>query len=274
MEEAAGVKEAMKTFYASEASEHASEAWLAEGGTARVPESRAAHYFIDRKVEEAVALAALGPESRVIEVGSSFGHMSFLLAQRFREVVAVDLSPESIELARRRAARYGVANLRFEVADAENLEAHPSGAFDGAFSFSTLRFCPQPERAAGELFRVVRDGGRAVVDVPNRSCPWYGPLKRVFGITPHIHDRLYSAAEIRRLLERTGFGRVRCKHILFTTKRVPAGLLAISRGMDTVLEAVPGVRALSGIIMAVGTKPAPDPGRVRSGAQETRASGG
>jgi SAM-dependent methyltransferase len=250
----ADVKEAMKGFYASEAAERAGDAWLAEGGSARVPESRASHYFIDRKVETALALAGLTPDAQVIEVGSSFGHMSFLLAERFREVVALDLSPESIDLARRRAAHYGVRNIRFEVGDAEDLGAYASGSFDAAFAFSTLRFCPHPERAASEIHRVVRAGGRAVIDVPNRLCPWYGPIKQMMKIDPHVHDRLFSAGELRHLMERAGFERVHSRSILFTTKRVPGGLLPLFKAADVVLEALPGVRSLAGIVMAVGTK--------------------
>src|SRR5689334_5564018 len=121
----------MRTYYALEAGHHASEEWLALGGSARVPESPASFYFIDRKVQTAVAMAGLPRASRVLEVGCSFGHMTFLLAQHFREVVAVDLSPESIDLGRRRAERYGVDNVRFEVADAERLERFASDSFDG-----------------------------------------------------------------------------------------------------------------------------------------------
>jgi SAM-dependent methyltransferase len=248
------VKQAMREFYAQEATDRDTDAWLEAGGSARVPETPASHYFIDRKVNEALRLARLDARSRVLEVGSSFGHMTFLLAPRFREVVAIDLSPESIELARRRAARYGVTNVRFEVGDAERLTDITPQGFDGIFVFSTLRFCPRPERVLAELMKAVRPGGRVVVDVPNRDCPWYGPLKAGLGIEPHIHDRLYSAREIRRMMEAAGFRDVAVRHILFTSKRVPAALLPLFRGADFVLERIPGVRSTSGIVMAAGSK--------------------
>ncbi len=248
------VKEAMRAFYASEASERAAEAWIAEGGSARVPESRSAHYFIDRKVEEALRLARLDRENRVLEIGCSFGHMTFLLAERFREVVAVDLSRESIELGRRRAQHYGIRNVRFQEADAEDLALFGPEEFGGVFAFSTLRFCPSPERALREMQRVLATGGRVVVDVPNKNCPWYGPLKHFMGIQPHIHDRLFAAAEIRRLLEEAGFSRVLSKHILFTTKRLPAAALPVFRTLDRALEATPAIRTLSGIVVAAGCK--------------------
>jgi len=251
------VKRDMRTFYAAEAADRDSETWLRAGGSARVPESKASHYFIDRKVAEAVALAGAGGDSRVLEIGCSWGHMTFLLAERFREVVAVDLSAESVELARRRAAFYGVRNVDFQQADAEQLERFDDDTFDCVFAFSTLRFCPDPGRTLAEAFRTLRPGGAAAVDVPNRSCPWYGPLKRLFGISRHIHDRLYTAGEIRRGLEQAGFVGVRSKHILFTTKRVPDAALPAFRVLDSLLEGLPGIRQWSGIIMAAGRKPGP-----------------
>jgi len=256
MERPAEIKDALRGFYAAEAGDRDSEAWLREGGTARVPESPAAHYFIDRKVETAIAMAGAPGASRVLEVGSSFGHMSFLLAERFREVVAVDLSAESIALASRRARHYGVSNLKFLEADAERLEMFRTGEFDVVFAFSTLRFCPHPEAALAETFRVLAPGGRAVVDVPNRRSPWYGPIKRVIGVEPHIHDRLYERSELEALMRATGFTDVRARHILFTSKRVPAPLLPAFRLLDRALEPLPGVRELSGIVMAAGRKPA------------------
>ena len=256
MDRPADIKQALRGFYAVEAGDRDSEAWLREGGTARVPEPPAAHYFIDRKVATAVAMTGALRDSRVLEVGCSFGHMSFLLAQRFREVVAVDLSGESIALASRRAQHYRVSNVRFLEADAERLEAFGPGEFDAVFAFSTLRFCPHPETALAEMFRVLAPGARAAVDVPNRRSPWYGPIKRWMRVEPHIHDRLYVRRELEALMRGAGFTEVQARQILFTSKRVPTPVLPAFKLLDRVLEPLPGIRDLSGIIMAAGRKPA------------------
>jgi len=253
MSEAETVKTAMKEFYRAEAADRETEAWIRSGGSARIPEPGASHYFIDRKVSEAIALSKLGADHRVLEVGSSWGHMTFLLAARFREVVAIDLSPESVDLARRRARHYGVGNVTFLEGDAEKLDFE-GGSFDGVFSFSTLRFCPHPAAAAAEMFRVLAPGGRAVVDGPNRNCPWYVSIKRAAGIDPHIHDRLYARAELEQLLRTAGFRDIVSKHILFTTKRMPSAAVPVCRVMDRVLEATPGIRDLAGIVMSAGSR--------------------
>jgi ubiquinone/menaquinone biosynthesis C-methylase UbiE len=247
-------KDALKDFYAAEARERDTAAWLEAGGSARVPENRASHYFLDRKVETALHLADAPSSSRVLEVGSSFGHQTFLLAQRYAHVTAVDLSPESIELATRRAQRWNVANVHFAVADAEHLTAYGDAVFDVVFSFSTLRFCNDPVQALREMRRVLKPGGVAVVDFPNANCPWYGPMKKQLGITPHIHDRLTTLAEARAMMTSAGFANVRHRQILFTSKRVPDAALPLFKMLDAVGEHTPGIRGLSGIVMVSGAK--------------------
>jgi hypothetical protein len=104
------------------------------------------------------------------------------------------------------------------------------------------------------LHRVVRPGGVVVADFPNLRCPWYGPLKRALAIDPHIHDRLYTAAEGVALMRAAGFTGVRHRHLLFTSKRISDGMLPLFRCADAVLERLPGVRGLSGIIAVRGER--------------------
>ena len=247
-------KDALRGFYASEAKDRDTAAWLEEGGSARVPENRASHYFLDRKVAAAIRMAGVPPTARVLEVGCSFGHQSFLFTRHFAHVTAVDLSPESIDLARRRATRWDVGNVRFEVADAEHLDLFTAASFDAVFCFSTLRFCPRPEAALKEFARVARPGAPVVADFPNADCPWYGPLKRSLQIEGHIHDRLFTARESEALLRSAGLGTIATRHLLFTSKRVPGGLLPFFRVADAVGERLPGIRGLAGIVMARGVR--------------------
>lgn len=248
------VRDDIRDFYRSEAEERASEEWLAAGGTARVPESRAAHYFVDRKVDAALEASGLPATADVLEVGSSFGQMTFLLADRFRAVTAVDLSADAVDLTRRRAERYGVDNVTVEVSDAEHLP-FADGAFDAAFSWSVLRYVPHPERALSEMHRVLRPGGRLAVDFPNKYCPWFGPVKAILRIKPHVHDRLFSATEVRRMAIDAGFADVRTRPMLFTTRRLPDGLLPAARVTDALLERTPGLRQLAAVILVTGRKP-------------------
>jgi ubiquinone/menaquinone biosynthesis C-methylase UbiE len=242
--------------YEGEASELDNAAWLSAGGSARVPESKASHYYIDRKVTEALKLAGASAshESRVLEIGCSFGHMTSLLAARFKHLTAVDLSTSSISVAEKRLKRYGITNVSFVVDDAESLAKLPDGAFDVVFSFSTVRFCPNPQAALNSIHKKLRRGGIAIVDFPNRYSPWHGGIKRLFGIDPHIHDTLYTRPKAVQLFTNAGFKVDGVKELLFTTKRLPAILLPLSKAVDFTFERLGPLRHLAGIIMVKGVK--------------------
>ncbi len=248
------IKNDLQQFYKSEASRRDSEEWVRSGDSARVPESKSAHYFVDRKVDQAVQMAAASSDASVLEVGCSFGQMTFLLTRRFRQVTAVDLSPESIDLVRRRAEYHHVENLRLQQADAEDLSVLQSNQFDAAFSFSVLRYVPHPEKGVKEIHRVLKPGARAVIDFPNKYSPWFGPMKKILGIKSHIHDKLFSAGEVVDMMKQAGFTDIQATHLLFTTRRLPVRLLPLFKVVDRVLEAIPGVRNLAAIIMVSGRK--------------------
>ena len=79
-------------------------------------------------------------------------------ARRGCEVIATDYVDELLAQARRRAEAEGLA-LTTRVADAEDLP-FADGTFDTVLSTFGVMFTPNPERAAGELLRVCRPGGR------------------------------------------------------------------------------------------------------------------
>jgi len=70
----------------------------------------------------------------------------------------MDLAPESIEHARRRAEAEGM-EITFEVGDAEDL-SYPDASFDVVLSTIGVMFCPNQEKAASELLRVCKPGGK------------------------------------------------------------------------------------------------------------------
>jgi ubiquinone/menaquinone biosynthesis C-methylase UbiE len=251
------VKEAIIRKYDEEAWERNTPAWIEKGGTERVPEPPAAHYFIDKKVNQALHMCggAAREDASVLEVGCSFGHMTSLLAHRFRNVTAVDISPASIDVAEKRLARYGVRNVRFVVDDAESLSKLADNSFDLVLSFSTVRFCPHPERAAQSIYRILKPGGTAVIDFPNRHSPWHFLIKRAAGIDRHIHDTLYSVPEAVELFRGAGFEVGEVKRFLFTTKRLPSGALPVFKTVEYALERIPFASRLAGIIMIRGRKP-------------------
>jgi ubiquinone/menaquinone biosynthesis C-methylase UbiE len=110
-------------------------------------------------VGESLAEAAdIRSGERVLDVAAGNGNASLAAARRFARVTATDYVPHLLEKAAARARAEGL-EMAFEVADAEQLP-FPDGSFDVSLSTFGAMFTPEHERAAGELLRVTRSGGR------------------------------------------------------------------------------------------------------------------
>ncbi len=104
---------------------------------------------------EAVDLSA---GSNVLDVAAGNGNAALAAARRGCVVTATDYVDTLLEGAQRRAAADGVP-LKTQVADAEALP-FDDDAFDAVLSTFGVMFTPDHERAASELVRVCRPGGR------------------------------------------------------------------------------------------------------------------
>jgi SAM-dependent methyltransferase len=95
---------------------------------------------------------------RVLDVAAGNGNASLAAARRGCDVTATDYVTELLEGTARRAAANNLA-IATQFADAENLP-FDDASFDAALSTFGVMFVPNPSRAAAELLRVVRPGGR------------------------------------------------------------------------------------------------------------------
>jgi SAM-dependent methyltransferase len=95
---------------------------------------------------------------RVLDVAAGNGNASLAAARRGCEVTAADYVEALLGHTRLRAEADGL-RLATRVADAEDLP-FDDGTFDAVLSTFGVMFTPNPERAAGELLRVCRPGGR------------------------------------------------------------------------------------------------------------------
>lgn len=105
-----------------------------------------------------VEAAGVRRGERVLDVAAGSGNAAVPAALTGAEVVASDLTPELFDAGRAYAAAQGV-RLTWEEGDAEALP-YPDGSFDVVLSCVGVMFAPHHERAADELVRVCRPGGR------------------------------------------------------------------------------------------------------------------
>src|SRR5215471_16585943 len=116
------------------------------------------------------AAADVAPHDRVLDIGCGTGQTTRDAARAAVDgsALGVDLSGQMIGLARRLAAGQGIANARFEQADAQ-IHPFPAGSFDVVISRTGTMFFGDPTAAFANIARSLRPGGRLVLLV------WQGP---------------------------------------------------------------------------------------------------
>src|SRR5438034_1903183 len=95
---------------------------------------------------------------RVLDVATGSGNAALAAARRGCEVVGIDYVPALLQRGRIRAAAEHL-DVRFVEGDVEDLP-FPDASFDAVISIYGVMFAPDHRRAAAELARVCRPGGR------------------------------------------------------------------------------------------------------------------
>jgi SAM-dependent methyltransferase len=105
-------------------------------------------------------LDSLAPRAgeRWLDVACGTGAVAFRAAEAGADVTGIDLAPAMIETAKR-LAREEHVDVVLQVGDAENL-SFDDGSFDVVTSGFGVMFCPDERKAAAELARVTKSGGR------------------------------------------------------------------------------------------------------------------
>ena len=102
--------------------------------------------------------------SLVLDVGCGGGAFSNALAQMKRSVIALDIRkdwPRKIESS----------SLERICADAHHLPLR-EGSVDCVLSLSLLEHLENPLKCMEELYRVLRNGGTAIIQIPNLQYPF------------------------------------------------------------------------------------------------------
>jgi ubiquinone/menaquinone biosynthesis C-methylase UbiE len=147
----------------------------------------------------------------VLDVAAGNGNVSLAAARRWCQVVSTDYVPALLDRARARATADGLA-IEFREADAEQL-GFADGTFDAVVSTFGVMFTPDHHKAASEMLRVCRSGGK--IGLANWTPdgfigqifktlgkylpPPAGALSpALWGTRPHLEDLFAAAAaEIR-----------------------------------------------------------------------------
>jgi ubiquinone/menaquinone biosynthesis C-methylase UbiE len=108
--------------------------------------------------EQLCEAADLQPLQKVLDVATGSGNAALAAARRECDVIGVDYVDELLEEARKRAAVEKL-QIQFLRGDAENL-LFPDNSFDVVTSTFGVMFAPRQDKAAQELLRVCKPGGK------------------------------------------------------------------------------------------------------------------
>ena len=145
-----------------------------------------------------VTRAAAGDSvPRLLDLGCGTGALAALVLEGVpgARLSCVDLSPEMVEVARKRLGDRADVLL----CDAERLPFR-DGSFDVVWCNDSFHHYPDPERAAFQAWRVLAPGGTFII-----GDAWQPALARAImnAWMPHSKEgdvRIYSEAELRRIL--------------------------------------------------------------------------
>jgi trans-aconitate methyltransferase len=193
--------------------------------------------FVADMGEPVVALLALLPGERILDLGCGDGRLTERLAATGADVVGVDASPAMVEAARRRGL-----DARVMSADALAFDAE----FDAVFSNATLHWVLEPAKAIAGVYGALKPSGRFVAELGGAGNVAHicEALAEVLGRRGHRFQALSpwyfpTLAEYSELLRAAGF-RIETIGLHDKPTRLPGDIADwLSLFASNILEALP-----------------------------------
>jgi ubiquinone/menaquinone biosynthesis C-methylase UbiE len=154
-------------------------------------EVEARKYFVESHIPK-FAEFEKWKNKKVLEIGCGIGTDTINFAKAGAQVTAVELSKESIAIAQKRVEIYGLNNVKFYLADAENLSSFvPIEKYDLIYSFGVIHHTPNPEKAISEIKKYMGENSILKLMLYHRNC-W----KVMWMILKYSHGTFWKMNEL------------------------------------------------------------------------------
>jgi ubiquinone/menaquinone biosynthesis C-methylase UbiE len=155
--------------------------------------------------------AVLSPNQKVLEMGCGTGIISLGIAPFVESVVATDISPRMVAVAKSKAERASITNVEFRVHDGYALP-YDDQAFDVILLFNVLHFVKEPTALLHEAHRLLKLSGYLVsatdcyaepVPLSFRIGLGIQRLLNLIGVIPFMG--YYKKQDLHQLFEQCAF---------------------------------------------------------------------
>lgn len=190
---------------------------------------------------------------KVLEIGCGTGLFTAELAQSNNNIIAIDVSPTLLALAR---TRVGNSNVSFVEADAHNT-LFSDNSFDWVVGSSTLHHL-KIVPALKEIYRLLKSGGGLIFTEPNMLNPQIALERNIPLIRRLAHNSPDETAFFRwslsRQLRQSGFQEVNIAPFDFMHPAIPQIFLPLVSRALRGLEAVPLLKEIAGSLIIKAIK--------------------
>jgi 2-polyprenyl-3-methyl-5-hydroxy-6-metoxy-1,4-benzoquinol methylase len=198
--------------------------------------------------------AKLQAGQRVMEVGCGTGLFTEMIAASQASILAVDVSPELIELAKQR--NLPPEQVEFRVMRFEDGAA--DGPFDAIVGSSVLHHLDMV-MAIRRIYELLKPGGVMVFAEPNMLNPQVWAERNIPTIRKRNHVSEDETAIVRwtlaKQLSETGFTNISIRNTDWLHPATPRALMPLVKGLSYVLEALPLIREFSGSVLIYAERP-------------------
>jgi predicted SAM-dependent methyltransferase len=169
-----------------------------------------AHLYLIHRARHVMVRRLLPAANDIIDLGGINAPLVDMgYVHPFRRMTLVDLAPGDRHPMYREIAfaERGVAQVAVHEGDMTRLDAFPDASFDLAWSGQSIEHVDKSAgvRMCAEVFRVLRPGGMFCLDTPNRAVTAIHTRDVGGGFIHPEHKHEYRVAEMRQLLQETGF---------------------------------------------------------------------
>jgi ubiquinone/menaquinone biosynthesis C-methylase UbiE len=156
-------------------------------------------------LDTVVGLLELTGVERVLDVATGTGYLAMAFSPHVNKVIGIDITPGMLELAVRAAQERNLDNIDNLVGDVEHLPFRES-EFDVVTCRFSFHHFPGPRISLSEMARVLRPGGRLVIEdmLSSEDTAKAEYQNNMENLRDPSHIKHYEASEIELMLQETG----------------------------------------------------------------------